>query len=682
MIENNMSKEELYNHLNFSKDQIAEDQNKEPYKNIVVNEHVFLVDIISTYRNKFSQLPNKVKLPSKTIDNIHQGDPIDKLLCLYQGKLYFIENLDPQKGEKKAYVIAEDVEYINGELTQGSKEKNSYQNLIGPVEMENNPSKDAQSLFVHSRVVYDIIKKDNEYKKAKKAERTARTITEPNATYIGENLKIGIPQRTSSDLSVNVQLMVHKGKLYQLDTESSKSKLLADNIEEKEGIYYKRNSQGLRVDLFSPSNVTTVDTNNFIQRRWTREGKNRDRTATMYVDSLTLEEINQRLNGFKMMEDRQQIKSKPWIKVDVRALSSLSIPKNQSHNKQKDLFYYKEGTMRDKLYKLEIESQDGKNVKIKNAYLLADKDLYNSPNAKHIAVQDWDTNVKINLFLKSKMSNGFIWIDKGEVEKNINYLNEAKKHFPKKRSPRDLHKPREHENRNVNSCTLLLNKNNLYLVSHKGKKAILITDNAHFQDGKLKLGDKVIADKLPKTSNKDAMIWSLSAENATKFLDIANINNFVQGRNLIDLTTPAKASHELGTSNIIQDSKSLEDLTGYTQPLPERRTSNIAQGRNSLSNLIDLTTHAKASHEPSTSHIIQDSKSLEDLTGYTQLLPERSTSNIAQGRNSLSNLIDLTTHAKASHELSSNIQSNTVGHTQKRSAPQPPQKGSNEAPSR
>ena len=28
------------------------------------------------------------------------------------------------------------------------------------------------------------------------------------------------------------------------------------------------------------------------------------------------------------------------------------------------------------------------------------------------------------------MSNGFIWIDKGEVEKNINYLNEAKKHFP------------------------------------------------------------------------------------------------------------------------------------------------------------------------------------------------------------------------------------------------------------
>ncbi len=56
MIENSMSKEELYNHLNFSKDQIAEDQNKEPYENIVVNEHVFLVDIISTYRNKFSHM--------------------------------------------------------------------------------------------------------------------------------------------------------------------------------------------------------------------------------------------------------------------------------------------------------------------------------------------------------------------------------------------------------------------------------------------------------------------------------------------------------------------------------------------------------------------------------------------------------------------------------------------------
>jgi len=151
---------------------------------------------------------------------------------------------------------------------------------------------------------------------------------------------------------------------------------------------------------------------------------------------------------------------------------------------------------------------------------------------------------------------------------------------------------------------------------------------------------------------------------------------------LIDLTTPAKASHELGTSHIVRDSKSLEDLTKYKQPLPERLTSNIAQGRNSLRNLIDLTTHAKASHEPGASHSIQDSKSLEDLTGYTQLLPERSTSNIAQGRNSLSNLIDLTTHAIASHELSSNTQSNTVGHTQKRPAPQPPQKGSNEAPSR
>ncbi|NAD95626.1 hypothetical protein [Enterococcus hirae] len=580
MIENNMSKEELYNHLNFSKEQIAEDQHKEPYKNIVVNEHVFLENIISTYRNKFSQLPNKVKLPSKTIDNIHQGDPTDKLLCLYQGKLYFIENLDLQNGEKKAYVIAEDVEYINGELTQGSKEKNSYQNLIGPVEMENNPSKDAQSLFVHSRVVYDIIKKDNEYKKAKIAERAARTITEPDATYIGENLKIGIPQRTASDLSVNVQLMVHKGKLYQLDTESSTSKLLADNIDEVNGNYYKRNSQGLRVDLFTPSNVTTVDTNNFIQRYWTRVGKNRDRTATMYVDSLTLEEVNRRLEAFKSMEKKQQIKSKPWIKVDVGAFSSLTIPKNQSHNKQKDLFYYKEGGLRDKLYKLEIESQDGKNVKIKNAYLLADDDLYNWQNAKHIAVKDRDTTVKLNLFLKSKMSNGFIWIDKGEVEKNLAYFNEAKKRFSKKRSPRDLHKPKEYENRNVNSCTLLLKKNNLYLVNHKGKKAILITDNAHFQAGKLKLGDKVIADKLPKTSNKDAMIWSLSAENATKFLDIANINNFVQGRNLIDLTTPAKASHELGTSNIIQDSKSLEDLTGYTQPLPEPSTSNIAQGRN------------------------------------------------------------------------------------------------------
>lgn len=116
-----------------------------------------------------------------------------------------------------------------------------------------------------------------------------------------------------------------------------------------------------------------------------------------------------------------------------------------------------------------------------------------------------------------------------------------------------------------------MNKNNLYLVSHKGKQAILITDNAHFQDGKLKLGDKVIADKLPKTSNKDAMIWSLSAENATKFLDIANINNFVQGRNLIDLTTPAKASHELS-------SNTQSNTVGHTQkrpaPQPPQKGSN------------------------------------------------------------------------------------------------------------
>ncbi|EMF0197145.1 hypothetical protein C656_11890 [Enterococcus hirae 57-03-H11] len=277
------------------------------------------------------------------------------------------------------------------------------------------------------------------------------------------------------------------------------------------------------------------------------------------------------------------------------------------------------------------------------------------------------------------MSNGFIWIDKGEVEKNINYLNEAKKHLPRNRSPRDLHKPREHKNRNVNSCTLLLNKNNLYLVSHKGKKAILITDNAHFQDGKLKLGDKVIADKLPKTSNKDAMIWSLSAENATKFLDIANINNFVQGRNLIDLTTPAKASHELGTSNIIQDSKSLEDLTGYTQPLPEPSTSNIAQGRNSLSNLIDLTTYAKASHEPGTSHSIQDSKSLEDLTKYKQLLPEPGTSNISQGKNLFENVLN---KIQTSPKLSNNTQSTPAGHTQKSPVSQRLQKGSNEDLSR
>ena len=98
--------------------------------------------------------------------------------------------------------------------------------------------------------------------------------------------------------------------------------------------------------------------------------------------------------------------------------------------------------------------------------------------------------------------------------------------------------------------------------------------------------------------------------------------------------------------------------------------------------MIDLTTHAKASPEPGTSHIIQDSKSLEDLTKYKQLLPEPSTSNIAQDRNSLSNLIDLTTSAKASPKLNRNTQSNTLGHTQKRPAPQPLQKGSNEDPSR
>ncbi|MEQ7062663.1 hypothetical protein, partial [Enterococcus hirae] len=114
----------------------------------------------------------------------------------------------------------------------------------------------------------------------------------------------------------------------------------------------------------------------------------------------------------------------------------------------------------------------------------------------------------------------------------------------------------------------------------------------------------------------------------------------------------------------------------------EPSTSNIAQGRNSLSNLIDLTTSAKASSEPGTSHSIQDSKSLEDLAGYKQLLPEPSTSNIAQDGNSLSNLIDLTTSAKASPKLNRNTQSNTLGHTQKRPAPQPPQKGSNEDPSR
>ena len=93
--------QELYKHLNFSEEEIETDQQQKTGERIDVNDHILLDGMISNHQNEFSKLPDDIKIPSKKIRNIHDDNPMNKLLCLHKGKLYYIENLDPQKGKKK-----------------------------------------------------------------------------------------------------------------------------------------------------------------------------------------------------------------------------------------------------------------------------------------------------------------------------------------------------------------------------------------------------------------------------------------------------------------------------------------------------------------------------------------------------------------------------------------------------
>ncbi|EPM6860582.1 hypothetical protein ACTPGT_001467 [Enterococcus hirae] len=584
------NEQELYKQLSFSEEQIREDQNQTTNNKIDVNYRLLVAHSISERATDNSVFSNKIKKPIENLDEILDNDPSDQLLCLNNGKLYFIENFDQITRKGTAYVIAEDVEFKDNELTQGSKEKNSYQNLVVPAKMTKNDSKDTHTLFVNSRVVYDIIQKNERYEKAKEAEKAARTITEPDETYIGDSLKIGIPKRTSSDLIVNVQLMLHKGNLYQLDTENRKSKLIADNVEHLKGTFYKRNSQGMRVTLFRSSNVENAYSNNFFERNFTkdRDEKKRDKTATMCVDGETLEKINQRLKGFKIMEEKQQIKSRSGRMVNAKAFSSLPIPKNPTPHLAQDLFYYKEGEMKDFLYKLKIETIDDRKAKVVNAYLIAGENLYNWPDATHIALMDPKTTVKIDLFSKFELSNGMIWLPKGELEKKIAYHEEARKHFPTDPDYDNVYNLKKHENRNKDTKILLLKDNDLYLVDPKQKSAMQVAKNVQIYNGKLKSGDKVIASNVPNNSK-----WSISSDVAAKFVEIAKINqanNIVQGRSTIeDLTNRAKALTE--ALSITKSELNIHAATKSAEMTKTKSVENISQGGSSLE---DATTHAQA----------------------------------------------------------------------------------------
>ncbi len=219
--------QELYKHLNFSEEEIETDQQQKIGERIDVNDHILLDGMISNHQNEFSKLPDDIKIPSEKIRNIHDDNPMNKLLCLHQGKLYYIENLNQFKEKGKAYVIAEDVRYRKNRLFQANKKFNIYQNLVTNVKMTKNKTNGAHTMFVHPDLVCSIIR-----------------------NYIGKGLKIGIPKYTSSNPKMTVQLMLYKGSLYQIDPKNKQSKFLADKVERRGVHFFKRNEQGLRVELF------------------------------------------------------------------------------------------------------------------------------------------------------------------------------------------------------------------------------------------------------------------------------------------------------------------------------------------------------------------------------------------------------------------------------------------------
>ncbi|MFN6832652.1 hypothetical protein SFB97_03185 [Enterococcus hirae] len=504
--------QELYKHLNFSEEEIETDQQQKIGERIDVNDHILLDGMISNHQNEFSKLPDDIKIPSEKIRNIHDDNPMNKLLCLHKGKLYYIENLDPQKGEKKAYVIAEEVWYGDKRLFQASIQHNINQTLINFTKMTKNKKNGTRTLLASPSLVYNIIKNNEIFENAKETQGIARTVAQPDPTYIGERLKIGTPEYGTRDPEMKVQLMLHEDKLYQIDRQNKQSKVLADKVEYRDGIIFKRNDQGLRMVLFSRNNLKESHNIGLIKSFFTKE--KREKTQTTYVSADTLENINQRLQYFKNMEKKDQIESKPWPEVDVDSISSLKklkIVKDPNLHNDKDLIYYDYD--KSALYKLEINDRG----KVQKAYLLTNKHLDKQLHKSHLALNDINKNIKLNLFPVPKLFSGLVWTQKGEVEKKVAYFIEFQKTIT-------------HENRNKDVYTLLLKDTNLYLVDHKSKVAIKVAANVNFEDGKIKSDNKILLSNLSPNEN---MKWPISSYKASKIYEIAKIN---QSRNIPQLS--------------------------------------------------------------------------------------------------------------------------------------------------
>ena len=499
--------QELYKHLNFSEEEIETDQQQKIGERIDVNDHILLDGMISNHQNEFSKLPDDIKIPSEKIRNIHDDNPMNKLLCLHQGKLYYIENLDPQKGEKKAYVIAEEVWYGNKRLFQASIQHNINQTLISFAETTKNKKNGTRTLLANPSLVYNIIKNNEIFENAKETQGIARTVAQPDPTYIGERLKIGIPKYGTRDPEMKVQLMLHEDKLYQIDRQNKQSKLLADNVKYQDGTIYKRNEQGLRMVLFRPNTLKKSHNIGWIRSFFSKE--KREKTQTKYVRADTLADINQRLQYFEIMEKKDQIESKPWPEVDVDSIPSLkklTIVKDPNLHNDKDPIYYDYD--KSALYKLEINDRG----KVQKAYLLTNKHL-----DKQLHKSDLNKSIKLNLFPVTKGFSELVWVQKGEIEKKVAHFIEFQKMIA-------------HKNRNKDVYTLLLKDTNLYLVDHKSKVAMKVAANVNFEDGKIKSDNKILLSNL---SHNENMKWPISSYKASKIFEIAKIN---QSRNIPQLS--------------------------------------------------------------------------------------------------------------------------------------------------
>ena len=375
-----------------------------------------------------------------------------------------------------------------------------------------NKKNGTRTLLASPSLVYNIIKNNEIFENAKETQGIARTVAQPDPTYIGERLKIGTPEYGTRDPEMKVQLMLHEDKLYQIDRQNKQSKVLADKVEYRDGIIFKRNDQGLRMVLFSRNNLKESHNIGLIKSFFTKE--KRETTQTTYVSADTLENINQRLQYFKNMEKKDQIESKPWPEVDVDSISSLKklkIVKDPNLHNDKDLIYYDYD--KSALYKLEINDRG----KVQKAYLLTNKHLDKQLHKSHLALNDINKNIKLNLFPVPKLFSGLVWTQKGEVEKKVAYFIEFQKTIT-------------HENRNKDVYTLLLKDTNLYLVDHKSKVAIKVAANVNFEDGKIKSDNKILLSNLSPNEN---MKWPISSYKASKIYEIAKIN---QSRNIPQLS--------------------------------------------------------------------------------------------------------------------------------------------------